>query len=129
MGAFKNDMVGGGGRVLATRTDVAGVTYLGVLLADISGPTAAGANAVVTGLGAVKQLSDGAPAPPADAFKASVQVVGATIAVTFDGTLPSSTNGFQFQPGDIVELTALEIAAAKFVQLAATATLQIYYSK
>lgn len=87
-------------------------------------PTATGANAQVTGLSSAQQLS-----PPSGALFASVQVLGAVVAVTFDGTTPSSSNGQQFSPGDILNLSAAEAAAAKFIQLAASATLQVYYSK
>lgn len=88
-------------------------------------PTAATAETTLTGLSTVKPL----PAAPTDAVMAHIQVQVAGVAMTLDGTDPTSSYGFQYMPLAEIKLSKAEFLAAKFLQLSAGAVLQIYWRK
>ena len=52
---------------------------------------------------------------------------GANVRWRSDGVVPTAAVGYPLYAGAEVSYTAAQMAAAKFIQMAATATLNIYY--
>lgn len=69
------------------------------------------------------------PNIPGDATVATVIPDGAGVRMRKDGTAPTATVGIPIPVGGFVKLYGLEIAAARFIQVATGAVLNIEYGK
>lgn len=87
-------------------------------------PSAAGSYQKITGLNTVKQLT-----VPSDATYAIVFVSDQGVRVRLDGTSPASSTGLPWAAGDRVKLSGAEMAAARFIEQAASAVLDVYYGR
>lgn len=93
-----------------------------------AGPTTTGSYKKITGLSAVKGLDDGG-AIPTDARYALVFVTGQGVRWRMDGNAPTASLGIPIAAGASMRFNGAEMAAVKFIEQAASATLDIHFSK
>ena len=110
---------------MATKT-VAGLdrSVQVVALVNDAQPTTAGSYVQITGLATFKTLT-----PPADATKALIIVSGQPVRWRADGTTPTASIGMPVAVGASLVLHTIEMAAVRFIETAASATLDVYFSK
>jgi hypothetical protein len=65
---------------------------------------------------------------PPGAIQAIVQADGNDVRFTLDGTAPTTSAGFLIKNGTSLTLSAADAAAAKFIQVAATAVVNAIYT-
>lgn len=87
-------------------------------------PTATNSYQQITNVAASTPLT-----PPVDATMALVIPSGQAVRWRADGVAPTATVGMPLPAGSSLILYGAEIAAARFIQQTASATLDVYYSR
>ena len=106
----------------------------GAFRTSLSGAGVGSANTSPTTAGSYQQANNFAtsqplPSIPADATKATVKVGAQPVRWRSDGVAPTAAIGMPAAVGDTLYFYGAEIAAVWFIQTAATAILDVYYSK